>query len=262
MHAKGRPVRGPGDFRAQLAHTDRLSRAAGVGQGNGGEVPDILRSDSSHNPPLRLLAMDTIKVDTPAEDTTEDTVVKREDVRSEDVKAEDVKTEDVRTENVELDDVELDDEFEEEFEDDEPASADTSPSPTKAMLTGATAVVAAGLGLASLTGTWIGTVMSDREQLIGQIASQSGTPAKQIAAVYGTPWHTVALSNGLFAVVAVIIAAVALLLRPCAPWAKAVAWGGLVLGVIGLLIAGAMWFDVFTSLPVVPTTAAPAAPAG
>jgi hypothetical protein len=200
-----------------------------------GSASGTPRSDSSQIRHLRLLAMDTIKADAPAQDITEDITEEPDD--------------------------ELDDELEEANEDaeDEPvdvvaAESEATTSTARTMLTGATAVVAAGLGLSSLTGTWVGTLMSDREQLIGQIASQSGSSAKQIAAIYGTPWHTVALFNGMFALVAIIVAAVTLLLRPSAPWAKAVAWGGLALGVLGLLIAGVMWFDVFTDLPVVTST--------
>lgn len=127
------------------------------------------------------------------------------------------------------------------------------------VLAGAASLVGLGLALASVTGTWLGTVMSEREELIGQIKSQSGSAAGQIAAVYGTPWHTIALFNGVFALLAIIVAAAVLvgrrvsLAEPVAPWVSAVAWGALVLGVIGLVIAGAMWFDVFTSLPTVPT---------
>ncbi|MEV6109053.1 hypothetical protein AB0M28_30770 [Streptomyces sp. NPDC051940] len=128
------------------------------------------------------------------------------------------------------------------------------------VVAGAGAVVAAGLGVASLTGTWIGDLMSTRQTVIGQINSQSGTTAEQLSAIYGTPWHTVALFNGLFALVAVLVAVGVLLrpvfatdARPAAVWVRATAVAGLVLGVLGLLIAGVMWFDVFTDLPKIPT---------
>lgn len=127
------------------------------------------------------------------------------------------------------------------------------------VLAGAAAIVALGLALASLTGTWLGTLISTREQLIGQIKSQSGSASDQIAVAFGTPLHTTALFNGVFAVVGLLVAVAVLVgqqvtLRPPAgAWVKAVAWGALALGAIGLVIAGAMWFDVFTSLPTLPT---------
>jgi hypothetical protein len=131
----------------------------------------------------------------------------------------------------------------------EPVAASTG------VLAGAGAVIGAGLGLSSLTGTWIGTLMSDRQQLIGQINSSSAATATQIAQIYGSPWHTVALFNGLFGLAAIIVAGVVLLTaKSAAPWTRAVAWGGLALGVLGLFIAGVMWFDVFADLPQVAAT--------
>lgn len=140
---------------------------------------------------------------------------------------------------------------------DEPAGTRAGTGPVAA----AASVVAVGLGLSSLTGTWIGDLMQDRQQLIGNIKSSGGTPHAQLAAAYGTPWHTVALFNGIFAVVAILVAAV-VLFRPGRPaaarnhWSQALAWGGLILGALGLLIAGVMWFDVFTDLPLLPASSA------
>ncbi|AJZ84328.1 MULTISPECIES: hypothetical protein [Streptomyces] len=150
----------------------------------------------------------------------------------------------------------------------EEASDDLGPPPpatTPSVVPGAAAVVGAGLGLASLSGTWLGTMLQERKQLTGQIKAQSGAAADQIATVYGTPWHTTALVNGLFALAAVVIAGVVLLRRQRpvttgAPWVAAVAWGAVALGVIGLLIAAAMGLDIFSELPKVP--ASPNAPAG
>ncbi|MFH8583491.1 hypothetical protein ACH4GP_03710 [Streptomyces celluloflavus] len=116
---------------------------------------------------------------------------------------------------------------------------------------GAGAVVAAGLGLASVTGTWLGTLLAERQTLVGQIKLQSGKATDQIATVYGTPWHTTALVNGVFALLAVLVAAVALT-NPRATWVRAVAWGGLALGVLGLLISVGMYFDLFATLPSIP----------
>lgn len=139
---------------------------------------------------------------------------------------------------------------------------------TAHVVSGAASVVAAGLGLASLTGSWLGTTISAHTQLEGQIHAQSKPPAQQIAALYTSPWHTTAEVNSVFAVLAVLVAAF-VLLRPriaaaagtvTAPWVKAVAWGALVLGVIGLLLAGVVMFDIFTAAPHVP--AAPSGPSG
>lgn len=148
------------------------------------------------------------------------------------------------------------DDLDEDGPDDEPAAAKPA---VAGVLSGAGAVVAVALGVSSLTGTWIGDLMKDREQLIGQIKSSGKSVHEQIAAGYGTPWHTVALFNGIFALAAILVAAV-VLFRPGRPatagnhWSQALAWGGLILGVLGLLIAGVMWFDVFTDLPVVAST--------
>ncbi|MGA5324254.1 hypothetical protein ACPCIU_27915 [Streptomyces seoulensis] len=122
---------------------------------------------------------------------------------------------------------------------------------------GAGAVVSAALGLVSLNGGWVGTVASARAQLMGQLktSSQAGV-AQQIKAVYGDAWHATALWAGLFAVAALVVG-VAVLARPAfgapgrpqAPWIKSVAWGGVALGVIGLLLAALKYSDALLGLP-------------
>ncbi|MEU9113675.1 hypothetical protein AB0D04_18320 [Streptomyces sp. NPDC048483] len=123
---------------------------------------------------------------------------------------------------------------------------------------GAGAVVAAGLGLASLTGTWLGTLMSERQKLVGQISLQAGKATDPIAAGFSGPWHMTALVNGIFGLLAVIAATV-VLARTRATWVRAVAWGGLALGVLGILIAAGMYLDLFASLPSIPKGPAPGA---
>ncbi|MFF8829936.1 hypothetical protein [Streptomyces sp. NPDC015131] len=122
--------------------------------------------------------------------------------------------------------------------------------PAGGIATAAAAVVAAALGLASLTGTWTGRVAAERETLLGQIATaQGGSPAQQISEIYGDAWHTTALVNGLFAVVA-LITAVVVLTRPRRPqWVRAVATAGAVLGALGLLLSVGMFTDWFLPLP-------------
>ncbi|WP_251095054.1 hypothetical protein [Streptomyces sp. Caat 7-52] len=122
---------------------------------------------------------------------------------------------------------------------------------------GAGAVVSAALGLVSLSGGWIGTVASAREQLVGQLqTSSTASVAKQVKEVYGDAWHTTALWAGLFAVAALITGVVVLVRpafgapgRPQAAWIKSVAWAGVSLGVIGLLLAVLKYSDALLALP-------------
>ncbi|MFI8994222.1 hypothetical protein [Streptomyces sp. NPDC053542] len=119
----------------------------------------------------------------------------------------------------------------------------------RGIVAGAGAVAGAALGLASVTGTWAGTVLAERQTVLGQIKLQTGKTQDQIAAVYTTPWHTTALVNGIFAVLALVVTGAVLLRRPQAAWTRAVAWGGFALAVVGLVIAGGMYLDLFASAP-------------
>lgn len=122
---------------------------------------------------------------------------------------------------------------------------------------GAAAVVSVVLGLVSLTGSWLGTVASARETLIGQLrTSTSADVATQIKEIYGDAWQAGALWAGFFALVALIVGAVTLVRpafgpprEPQVPWIKSVAWAGVSLGVIGLLLAVLKYTDVLLGLP-------------
>ncbi|WP_031485309.1 hypothetical protein [Streptomyces bicolor] len=122
---------------------------------------------------------------------------------------------------------------------------------------GAGAVVSAALGLVSLTGGWIGTVAAARETLVGQLETASNASvAKQIKEVYGDAWQASALWAGVFALAALIVGVVVLARpafgapgKPQAPWIKSVAWGGVALGVIGLLLAVLKYTDALLGLP-------------
>ncbi|MEU7059859.1 hypothetical protein [Streptomyces sp. NPDC046197] len=137
-----------------------------------------------------------------------------------------------------------------------PEAAETEEEPS-GVGQGAGAVVSAALGLISLSGSWLGTVAGAREQLIGQLqTSSSATVAKQIKAVYGDAWQTTALWGGLFALCALIVGVVVLARpafgapgRPQASWIKSVAWAGVSLGVVGLLLAVLKYTDVLLGLP-------------
>ncbi|MEU6834236.1 hypothetical protein ABZ941_03055 [Streptomyces rubiginosohelvolus] len=123
---------------------------------------------------------------------------------------------------------------------------------------GAAAVVSAALGVVALTGAWSGRVAAERETLIGQIkTSGGGSAAQQISEIYGDAWHTTALVNGVFAVLALLVGVVVLVRpafgapadRPQPAWVRAVALAGVALGVLGVLISAGMYFDLFVSLP-------------
>ncbi|MFD9225018.1 hypothetical protein ACFWDI_34625 [Streptomyces sp. NPDC060064] len=112
------------------------------------------------------------------------------------------------------------------------------------------AVVAAGLGVVALSGSWVGKIAAERQTLIGQIkTSQGGTPAQQISAVYGDAWHTTALVNGIFALLALIVGVAVLAWPQKAGWVRAFAVAGVVLGVLGLIVSAGMYFDLFLGLP-------------
>ncbi|MFB7528543.1 hypothetical protein ACFC0C_09880 [Streptomyces sp. NPDC056178] len=122
----------------------------------------------------------------------------------------------------------------------------------------AAAVAAAGLGVVALSGSWTGKIAAERETLIGQIKTSTGSSAaQQISEIYGDAWHATALVNGLFALLAVLVGVFALV-RPAfgAPsshpqpgWVRAVATAGIALGVLGVVLSIGMYFDLIVSLP-------------
>ncbi|MBG0852346.1 hypothetical protein I2W78_11010 [Streptomyces spinoverrucosus] len=122
---------------------------------------------------------------------------------------------------------------------------------------GAGAVVSAALGIVSLTGSWVGTVASARESLIGQLqTSQTSSVATMVKEGYGDAWAANALWAGVFALAALIVAVVVLARpafgapgKPQAPWIKSVAWAGVSLGVIGLFLAVLKYTGILLGLP-------------
>ncbi|MGW3732373.1 hypothetical protein [Streptomyces sp. NPDC005148] len=149
-------------------------------------------------------------------------------------------------------DADLDHDLEDDLEDDD---SDRAPSGLGAA---AAAVAAAGLGVVGLTGAWTGRVVAERETLLGQMKTASGgSVARQISEIYGDAWHSTALVNGLFALLALLVGVFALV-RPAfgAPakdpqpgWVRAVATAGIALGVLGVLISVGMYFDLIVALP-------------
>lgn len=150
------------------------------------------------------------------------------------------------------------------FDEDEDLEPDPFGEARHGVGAGAAAVVSAALGVVALTGAWTGRVAAERETLIGQIQTAGGSDAaQQISEIYGDAWHTTALVNGVFAVLALLVG-VFVLVRPAfgAPsekpqptWIRAVALAGVALGALGVLISVGMYFDLFAALP---TAGAPA----
>ncbi|NUP65498.1 MAG: hypothetical protein HOV96_20765 [Nonomuraea sp.] len=136
------------------------------------------------------------------------------------------------------------------------AGADGEPS---GVGQGAGAVVSAALGVVSLTGSWVGTVASARQSLIGQLhaqSSQNSSVSKLLDEGYGNAWQATAMWGGIFALLALIVGVVVLARpafgapgKPQAVWIKSVAWGGVALGVIGLLLAVLKYTDILLGLP-------------
>ncbi|MGW5866971.1 hypothetical protein ACWFRJ_32915 [Streptomyces sp. NPDC055239] len=134
---------------------------------------------------------------------------------------------------------------------------EVAPAKSGGVFQGAAAVVSAALGVIGLSGGWLGTVAAARSNIVGQLETkQSASVADQIQALYGDSWQITALIAGSFALVALVVGFV-VLVRPAfgapdqvqAPWIKSVAWAGVVLGVIGLLLAIAKYSDLIYGLP-------------
>ncbi|MEV7725752.1 hypothetical protein AB0P15_13555 [Streptomyces sp. NPDC087917] len=144
----------------------------------------------------------------------------------------------------------------EEFEDDDAIDADDAPVESSGVAAAATSLVAAGLALVALSGTWVSRVVAERQTLIGQIESVNAASAKEkIAALYGDAWHMTALVNGVVSTLALLLA-VFVLARPAfgAPgrvlpvWVRSVSWATVALALVGVLLFGFMYFDLL-SLP-------------
>ncbi|MEU6767866.1 hypothetical protein ABZ916_35835 [Streptomyces sp. NPDC046853] len=134
---------------------------------------------------------------------------------------------------------------------------EVAPAKSGGVFQGAAAVVSAALGVIGLSGGWLGTVAAARSNIVGQLETkQSASVADQIQAMYGDSWQVTALIAGAFALAALVVGFI-VLVRPAfgapdqvqAPWIKSVAWAGVALGVIGLLLAIAKYSDLIYGLP-------------
>lgn len=133
-----------------------------------------------------------------------------------------------------------------------------TPPPSSGLAAASTALISVLLSLVALIGTWSGKVIAERETLVGQIElGQTGTAEQQISEIYGDAWHATALTNGVFAVLALIVGLAALGLPQRKSWVRPFAVAGIALGALALLISIGMYFDVFVSLPEPPPAAPP-----
>ncbi|MFK0042665.1 hypothetical protein ACIQU4_00965 [Streptomyces sp. NPDC090741] len=148
-----------------------------------------------------------------------------------------------------LSDEDLEDELHDELDETEQRSEGVGAA--------ASAVVAAGLGLVALSGSWVSRVIAERQTLVGQIESvNAATTEAKIEALYGDAWHMTALVNGVLSTLALLLA-VFVLARPAfgAPgrtlptWVRAVSWAAVALGALGVLLFGLMYFDILAPLP-------------
>ncbi|MFD9008842.1 hypothetical protein [Streptomyces sp. NPDC059552] len=147
-------------------------------------------------------------------------------------------------------DTDLDDD--EAFADDE--AEDAPPSHVGSAAFG---IVAAGLGVVALSGSWVAGIVSERASVAARLElTQAADANAQIAAQFVDPWHTTAMVNGIFSALALIIATFVLALpafsspeRTLPTWVRAVSWAGVGLGALGVLLFGLMYFDLLLAVP-------------
>ncbi len=121
----------------------------------------------------------------------------------------------------------------------------------------ASAIVAAGLGVVALSGSWVAGIVSERASVAARLElSQAADANAQIAAQFVDPWHTTAMVNGVFSALALIIATFVLALpafstpeRILPTWVRSVSWAGIGLGALGILLFVLMYFDLLLAIP-------------
>ncbi|MFD7836533.1 hypothetical protein [Streptomyces sp. NPDC059761] len=196
--------------------------------------------------------MDTTKTadpTAPEADTAEPQAVEAAEAKADLKDAPAAETEAPEAPEADLSDEDLEEELHDELDEPEQRSEGVGAA--------ASAVVAAGLGLVALSGSWVSRVIAERQTLVGQIESvNAATTEAKIEALYGDAWHMTALVNGVLSTLALLLA-VFVLARPAfgAPgrtlptWVRAVSWAAVALGALGVLLFGLMYFDILAPLP-------------
>ncbi|MGW7451876.1 hypothetical protein [Streptomyces sp. NPDC054787] len=145
----------------------------------------------------------------------------------------------------------------EELDDDElPEDQDEAAEPGH-VGSAASAIVAAGLGVVALSGSWVAGIVSERASVTGRLELSPGADANaQIAAQFADPWHATAMVNGVFSALALIIATFVLALpafstpeRTLPTWVRSISWAGIALGALGVLLFVLMYFDLLLTIP-------------
>ncbi|MCY0917164.1 hypothetical protein OS965_03100 [Streptomyces sp. H27-G5] len=145
-----------------------------------------------------------------------------------------------------------DDDLDAEF-----AAEDEESAQVGGVAAAASAIVAAGLSVVALSGSWVSRVVAERQNLVNQLdLSQTADNNAKIAALYSAPWHATALVNGILSAIALLLA-LFVLARPAfgvpgrtlPTWIRSVAWAAIALGALGVLLFALMYFDVLLPAP-------------
>lgn len=147
-----------------------------------------------------------------------------------------------------------------EIEEDEEADEESS-----GLVAGGFGFTALALGFVSLSGSWLGSVYNSRTSAWDQVTAKAATTQTQENQIelsaLASGWHAQAVIGGIFALAALlfgagVLAAPSLLLSGRAPaWARAAGIGGLVLGLIGLILAILTWYGVLAGSLTAPVVA-------
>jgi MFS family permease len=135
-----------------------------------------------------------------------------------------------------------------EFDEDD----ETEEATESGFVSGAFGITSLLLAIASLGGGWLGTVYGQRSEYLVELKTTTQSAQASLNAFHSN-WHGEAAIAGIFAIAALLVGggvltAPALLLSGRAPaWVRATALGGIIIGLIGLLLALLTWFDVLAA---------------
>jgi hypothetical protein len=129
---------------------------------------------------------------------------------------------------------------------------ETEEAVSSGFVSGAFGVTSLVLALASLGGNWLGNVYGQRSEYLIELKTTTQSAQASLNAFHSN-WHGQAAVAGIFAIAALLVGAgvitsPALLLSGRTPaWVRATALGGIILGLIGLLLAILTWFNVLAA---------------